>query len=265
MSIRPWMPLYVADYLADTAHLNAAESGAYLHLIMHYWLNDGLPTEDRLLARICKLSLKQWKTVRPVIERFFLDDWRHKRIEHELAQTERLSIAGRAGGLASAAARKKSKTLDNSKPTPNDRSNGVETNVQPLHSHTQLQLESKKDSGAVESTRPDIGKAFDEFWKSYPKRDGANPKEPARKVFTSAIKSGADPESITDSARRYAAAEAKRGHVGTPYIAQAVTWLRQSRWSDYTDSSDAAAGPIFPPPPGQKSTDEILRELGHIK
>jgi len=39
------MPLYVADYLADTAHLGALESGVYLHLIMHYWLKGGLPDD----------------------------------------------------------------------------------------------------------------------------------------------------------------------------------------------------------------------------
>lgn len=103
---RPWMPLYVADYLADTAHLNATESGAYLHLIMHYWMNGGLPTDDKLLARVAKMTLAQWRKARPLIEPFFMQGWKHKRIEFELTEAARISAAGKAGGIASGQARR---------------------------------------------------------------------------------------------------------------------------------------------------------------
>jgi uncharacterized protein YdaU (DUF1376 family) len=51
-----WMPLYIGDYLADTANLNAQRSGAYLHLLMYYWRNG--PLEDDLadLLPISKLD-----------------------------------------------------------------------------------------------------------------------------------------------------------------------------------------------------------------
>src|SRR5580765_4761774 len=104
--IRPWMPLYVGDYMADTAHLTAAESGAYLHLIMHYWMKGGLPTDDRMLARIARLSPEEWEQSRDIIRGFFQGEWKHKRIEFELTEAERISTAGRNGGLASGAARR---------------------------------------------------------------------------------------------------------------------------------------------------------------
>jgi uncharacterized protein YdaU (DUF1376 family) len=53
---RPWMPLYIADYRKDTAHLSAAEHGAYLLLIMHYWSTGSLPVEDAPLARIAAMT-----------------------------------------------------------------------------------------------------------------------------------------------------------------------------------------------------------------
>ena len=107
---RPWMPLYVGDYIADTAHLTAAESGAYLHLIMHYWQKGGLPTDERLLARIAKMTTSQWAESRDVIREFFQDGWKHKRIEFELTEAARLSAAGKAGGVASGASRRSKRT-----------------------------------------------------------------------------------------------------------------------------------------------------------
>lgn len=101
---RPWMPLYVADYLADTGHLSAAEHGAYLLLIMHYWANGGLPCDDKKLARIARMSDKEWKAAKDTVAGFFSEDWKHDRIERELADAnaayERRASAGRKGGNA---------------------------------------------------------------------------------------------------------------------------------------------------------------------
>jgi uncharacterized protein YdaU (DUF1376 family) len=85
MSNPPWMPLYVRDYLADTAELSTLEHGAYLLLIMHYWQVGGLPTEDAKLARIAKLPIQKWKQTRPNLECLFQPGFKsHKRIDHEL-------------------------------------------------------------------------------------------------------------------------------------------------------------------------------------
>jgi uncharacterized protein YdaU (DUF1376 family) len=101
---RPWMPLYVADYLADTSHLRAAQSGAYIHLIMHYWQHGGLPSDDAQLAAITRMSDLEWRKARPLIETFFQEGWKHKRVDEELAKSlakyELRAAAGRAGGNA---------------------------------------------------------------------------------------------------------------------------------------------------------------------
>lgn len=104
MSNRPWMPFYVGDYRADTLHLSAAQHGAYLLLIMHYWQQGGLPDDDDQLARIACMTLGEWKKHRPVIRGFFGEGWKHARVEREIVEAseryERRAKAGKKGNLA---------------------------------------------------------------------------------------------------------------------------------------------------------------------
>jgi uncharacterized protein YdaU (DUF1376 family) len=108
---RPWMPLYVGDYLGDTGHLTTTQHGAYLLLMMHYWRKGELPDDDRQLSKIAKLPLKTWCEYRPTLQDFFHEGWKHKRIDAELEKMMRVSekraIAGQKGGLGSALARMK--------------------------------------------------------------------------------------------------------------------------------------------------------------
>ena len=85
----PFMPFYWGDYWRDTAHLTDAEHVAYLKLISHYWQHNGLPTDDARLARIAGRTSDQWLEMRPVLSEFFQSEWRHGRIDRDLArQTE---------------------------------------------------------------------------------------------------------------------------------------------------------------------------------
>jgi uncharacterized protein YdaU (DUF1376 family) len=117
---RPWMPLYVGDYLGDTGHLTTAQHGAYLLLMMHYWRKGELPDDDRQLSKITKLPQRTWSEYRPVLQDFFHSGWRHKRIDAELERmvrvSERRAIAGQKGGLGSALARMKLETASCSRP-----------------------------------------------------------------------------------------------------------------------------------------------------
>jgi len=101
MTAPAWMPLYVSDYLADTGHLSTLEHGAYLLLIMHYWQNGSLPTDEKKLARITRMRLELWRKLAPQLKDFFDDSWRHERIERELSEASDIlskrSKAGKAG------------------------------------------------------------------------------------------------------------------------------------------------------------------------
>jgi uncharacterized protein YdaU (DUF1376 family) len=95
MSKRPWMPLYIADCLSDTEHLSAAETGAYMMLIMHYWKNGGLNFDDEQIRRLSRMTTKEWKRSRDTIAALFGPKWTHKRVEAELAKAADISTKRR--------------------------------------------------------------------------------------------------------------------------------------------------------------------------
>lgn len=88
-----FMPLYIGDYLADTAHLTTDQHGAYLLLLMAYWRNGGpLRDDDAEFAAITRQSASNWKKMRPTLQRFFsvVDRvWISARCEKELAEASR--------------------------------------------------------------------------------------------------------------------------------------------------------------------------------
>jgi uncharacterized protein YdaU (DUF1376 family) len=164
---RPWMPLYVGDYLGDTGHLTTAQHGAYLLLMMHYWRKGELPDDDRQLSKITKLPLKTWCEYRPILQDFFHDGWKHKRIDAELEKMMRVSlkrsIAGQKGGIGSALARMKLENASRSRSQPSRAiaaraSAEASANADHSHSHQSL-LEAQplsEDSGKQRGQRPAI-------------------------------------------------------------------------------------------------------------
>ena len=82
------MPIYWGDYLRDTGHLSAAEHGAYLLLLGHYWTTGRpLPDAEDALRRIARMDPKEWARSRSTVRAFFKvggGEWRHKRVDAEL-------------------------------------------------------------------------------------------------------------------------------------------------------------------------------------
>lgn len=150
MSSPPWMPLYVADYLADTRRLSAAQHGAYLLLIMEYWISGGLPDDDSQLARIAAMTEQEWADSRAFIEPFFGEGWTHRRIDEELAKAKAKHKArvdaGKRGGEASAKTKQSA-----SKATSNGTSNAQASSSQPDKKETSSLRSDAKKADEAES------------------------------------------------------------------------------------------------------------------
>jgi len=106
MSI-PYIPLYVADYEADTSHLSMEEDGAYMRLLRLCWRTPGcsVPDDPKWIMRKMRVTADEfYRAVEPVIDEFFTRaDGRifQARLQREHASIEALqskrSAAGKRG------------------------------------------------------------------------------------------------------------------------------------------------------------------------
>ncbi|MCC7060743.1 MAG: DUF1376 domain-containing protein [Burkholderiaceae bacterium] len=104
-----WFPLMVSAYMKKTWGLTTEQHGAYLLLLINYWIDGPPADDDALLAGLARLDTRRWKAMRPVMLRYFhIEDghWRQDRADEELKRwaerKAKFAERGAAGGRAKA-------------------------------------------------------------------------------------------------------------------------------------------------------------------
>lgn len=218
MSERPFMQLYVSDFIGDTLSLSTEQIGAYMLLLMAMWNAGGrLPSDEAKLARVARMSVKKWKAISGDLIPFFEvgeTDIRHSRLTKELQKSESKSqsraSAGAAGGRSKALKDKQSRIAN--------------ADCKPQHLPDTITRDI--DANASISKKREFEREFDEtFWPAYPLKVG---KPNALKAFISA-RQRADLSAIMDGVKRYAS---ERIGQDKKYTKQAQGWLNRDGWAD---------------------------------
>lgn len=166
MTERPdtWMPMYWADYFADTGELSVIEHGAYLLLIGHYWRKGPLPDDDERLARIARCTPSEWRRVRPAVAGFFAvadGVWTHSRVEREWERAASITAKRAAAGRASAEQRKGQQKAQQTANTCSTHVDGVlqqNGRPSPSPSHPRTSYEGESASPSAPASPPSKAK-----------------------------------------------------------------------------------------------------------
>lgn len=158
----PYMKMYWGDYLGDTYHLRAIEHGGYLLMIAHYWRAGCLPDDPDKLARIARMSRKEWDRYGETIMQFF-PDGKHKRIDEERNKAETKSEVNKLSAKKRWDSVNDTKSLET---LTDDYANAYQTqsdgNANHSHSHNHIQNHIKKDG--IKSSISPRGTRLPETW-----------------------------------------------------------------------------------------------------
>jgi uncharacterized protein YdaU (DUF1376 family) len=243
----PWFPCYPGALLGALSAMEPDEGYVYVVTLLRIYETGGpICDDDITLARRTGLSRKR---VAQMIERL-----RHTgkliatadgRLDNPVAAAEiskqNALIKSRSETAAENAVKrwKKAKQIQRQTDTaalPGH--NGGIAGAMPddAHLHLHIQEQEKKDSRSVAiATRPPDDD-FEKLWSIYPKREGSNPKKPARIKYEKMIRDGVDHDQLVAAVKCYADQEAK--NVGTRFISRTVKWLTQ--WSPEDDAPSQA-------------------------
>jgi hypothetical protein len=239
--------LYTDDFMIGTMTMSPAEAGDYIRLLCFLYDHDGRVKNDPYVLRHVLLHCTQTRHARARVQR--LIDLGKLSIDTENClhngRTDReieALIGGIKGSLSplsvpsntpSGTPKKPMKTT-RARLRADDRIQNPDS-INSRSSSDDLLFNVRASDEALTHTS-DLEQKFVEFWAAYPKREGGNPKHPAKLKFMAAVKGGANPDSIIEAARLLA----KEHPTPTRFVPMAQTWLYQHRFADASDAAQSA-------------------------
>jgi len=212
MTDRPYMPLWVNDFLGDTLGLTSTQCGQYMFLLMAMWNAGGeLPDDPELLRRIARGKISS-----RVMDFFDVNEGiiTQKRLAEEAELARKKIIQASLAGKASARVRAL-KRLD---VTATD----VSIPLQRKSNHLHLQLNSISKDTNTKRARGALN-GFEKFWDIYPNKVS---KGAAIKSWPGGIKK-ATAEEIIAGVERY-----KSNKPADRAWCNPSTFLNGERWLD---------------------------------
>jgi len=177
MSKIPYIPFYIDDYEAATAHLTAEEDGIYFRLIRLCWRTPGcsVPNDEAWIKRRLRVSDAQYNDiVKMIIEDYFKTKKGRiyqKRLQEEFAKAkskfESRSEAGKKGGKAKALKNNEKGSSDDSVLIKQNPSDDVATRTRTRT----IKKDTKKEKFSLKG---DLPNGWTEFRSKYPTKEKAN-------------------------------------------------------------------------------------------
>lgn len=204
------IPFHIGDFLSGTMNMDGTEIGAFwLLCVAHYQAGaEGLPDDDRQLARIAKVTSRVWARVRPIVQQKFdiIDGrWTQKRVLEVLQKIANKSAENSANSL-------KRWNSDNANALPSQ-SQPKTINHKPIKKEKNIKKEQSFSEG------------FDQFWEAYPRHRRGN-KQKSWEAWRRALTQGRATEAeIIRGAKSYAASNPGEFAKG------AEAWLNDDRWT----------------------------------